>query len=517
MAEGLLVEFAALSAPLQPVAAVLCQQDLVLSSAVRRLDTKTGGTIVKAAEAADFTGKMKSAIEVLAPQGLDQRRLIVVGTGQPQSSKESDWINLGGAILAQINGRKTESASLIAEIADAQRPAAEIAADMAFGAVLRNYRFTKYVTKREEKEENGNGSAGREGLSRLVVHTADPDAARAAFSRRQALAKGIYLARDLVNEPANVLGPVEFAERASQLAEVGLEVEVLGVEELKALKMNALLGVGQGSVRPPRVVVMQWHGARSKRAKPLAFVGKGVCFDSGGLSIKPAQGMEDMKGDMGGAACVVGLMQALAERRAAVNAVGIIGLVENMPSGTAQRPGDVVTSMSGQTIEVLNTDAEGRLVLADVLWYAQDRFKPRLIVDLATLTGAIMVALGKEHAGLFANDDKLAGELSEAGLSTGELVWRMPLSRACDKLIDSRNADVKNIGGRFGGAITAAQFIQRFIRETPWAHLDIAGVAMDSVKNDINQSWASGWGVRLLDRLVGDKYEKAEREAADRK
>jgi leucyl aminopeptidase len=307
-----------------------------------------------------------------------------------------------------------------------------------------------------------------------------------------------------------MLGPVEFAERMRALASSGLEVEVLDEDQLTALKMGALLAVGQGSTRPSRVVVLQWHGA--KRAKPVCFVGKGVCFDTGGISMKPAAGMEDMKGDMGGAACVAGLMLALASRKAAVNAVGLIGLTENMPSGTAQRPGDIVTSMSGQTIEVLNTDAEGRLVLADVLWYAQDRFKPRLIVDLATLTGAIMVALGKEYAGLFANNDRLAGELTAAGLATGEKVWRMPLDKAYDKLIDSKNADMKNIGGRYGGAITGAQFIQRFVKkDTPWAHLDVAGTAMDSSRNDINQSWGSGWGVRLLDRLVAENYEKAEK------
>ena len=321
----------------------------------------------------------------------------------------------------------------------------------------------------------------------------------------------MFLARDLVNEPANMLGPVEFAERMRDLSRAGLEVEVLDEDQLAALKMGALLAVGQGSERPSRVVVMQWHGAKSKRAKTLCFVGKGVCFDTGGISMKPAGGMEDMKGDMGGAACVAGLMLALATRKAAVNAVGLIGLTENMPSGKAQRPGDIVTSMSGQTIEVLNTDAEGRLVLADVLWYAQERFKPRFIVDLATLTGAIIVALGKEYAGLFANDDRLAGELAAAGEATGEKVWRMPLAKAYDKLIDSKNADMKNIGGRHGGAITGAQFIQRFVKDTPWAHLDVAGTAMDFGRNDINQSWGSGWGVRLLDRLVADNYEKAER------
>jgi leucyl aminopeptidase len=322
----------------------------------------------------------------------------------------------------------------------------------------------------------------------------------------------VHVARNLVNEPANILGPVEFADEVEKLTKVGIEVEILDVPALEKLKMGSLLCVGQGSVRPSRVCIMQWHGAKSKKSKPIAFVGKGVVFDTGGISIKPAAGMEDMKGDMGGAAAVVGLMHALAERKANVNAVGLIGCVENMPSGSAVRPGDIVTSMSGQTIEVLNTDAEGRLVLADVLWYAQERFKPRAIIDLATLTGAIMVALGKEYAGLFCNDDTLADELMAASKSTGERVWRMPLDKSFHKLIDSKNADVKNIGGRWGGSCTAAAFIERFIqKDTPWAHIDLAGTAMDSTRNEISPSWASGWGVRLLDRLVSDNYEKAEK------
>jgi leucyl aminopeptidase len=513
MQDRVSIEFAPLAAPLQPVTVVLAGQDLAFGSRARDLNTKSGSALLKAAEAAEFKGKAKTSIELLAPAGLALKRLVVVGAGAPDQMKELDWVNLGGYAAGQIVARPAEAASLIAQLPDAnQRPASELAADLAFGAMLRSYRFTKYATAAEDKDNNGNGR--REKLARLVIHVAEPEAARAAFARRQAVANGVLLARDLVNEPANVLGPVEFAERVAALAGAGLEVEILDVEALKALKMNALLAVGQGSERPSRVAVMQWHGAKSKRTRPLAFIGKGVCFDTGGISMKPAQGMEDMKGDMGGAACVTGLMLALAERRAAVNAVGVIGLVENMPSGRAQRPGDIVTSMSGKTIEVLNTDAEGRLVLADILWYAQERFKPRFAVDLATLTGAIIVALGKEYAGLFSNDDRLAAELVEAGNVTGELVWRMPLSRAYDKLLDSRVADMKNIGGRFGGAITGAQFIQRFVRDTPWAHIDIAGVAMDSVKNDINQSWGSGWGVRLLDRLVADKYEK--NDAADR-
>jgi leucyl aminopeptidase len=267
-----------------------------------------------------------------------------------------------------------------------------------------------------------------------------------------------------------------------------------------------LLGVSQGSAHDGRMVVMRWDGG-SRGDKPVAFIGKGVCFDTGGISIKPSASMEDMKGDMGGAACVVGLMHALAARKAKVNVVGAIGLVENMPDGNAQRPGDIVTSMSGQTIEIINTDAEGRLVLADVLWYVAQKFKPKFMVDLATLTGAIMVALGTEHAGLFSNNDQLSERLFAAGQKTGEKVWRLPMGPEYDKLMDSKFADVKNAGSRYGGSITAAQFLQRFVDDTPWAHLDIAGTAMGAPSTDINTSWGSGYGVRLLDQLVADHYE----------
>jgi leucyl aminopeptidase len=306
-----------------------------------------------------------------------------------------------------------------------------------------------------------------------------------------------------------VLYPEEFARRTGALKKVGVAVEVLDIKAMKKLGMGALLGVGQGSVRESRVVVMRWNGGKKSDA-PVAFIGKGVCFDTGGISIKPAASMEDMKGDMAGAACVVGLMHALAARKAKVNAVGVIGIVENMPDGNAQRPGDIVRSMSGQTIEIINTDAEGRLVLADVIWYTAQRFKPKFMIDLATLTGAIIVALGQEYAGMFSNDDKLSERLTKSGEATGELVWRMPLSPAYDKMVDSKFADMKNTGGsRWGGAITAAQFIKRFVDDkTPWAHLDIAGTAFDSRQTDINRSWGSGWGVRLLDRLVKDYYEK---------
>jgi leucyl aminopeptidase len=521
MTTPLEIQFVPLSAAPAATTVALAGEELALAPAVRAIDDRTKGGIGKAARAAGFTGKARTSIEILAPNGIDVQRLVLAGAGRAPT--ERDRLRLGGYAFAQIAARRTDSASLIADLADAGEASAEtVAADLALGALLRSYSFDKYKSRRNgaaHGNAGGNGKGGdaeseaRNGLKKLRVHCANPDAAERAFVSRKAVADGVVLARDLINEPANVLGPAEFADRMLELAASGLSVEVLEEPQLKDLGMRALLAVGQGSARPSRVVVLQWQGPKSKRAKPLCFVGKGVCFDSGGISLKPGSGMEDMKGDMGGAAAVAGLMLALAARKAPVNAVGLIGLTENMPSATAQRPGDIITSMSGQTIEVHNTDAEGRLLLADVLWYAQERFKPRLIVDLATLTGAIIMALGKEFAGLFSNDNKLAAELAAAGEATGERVWRMPLDKAYDKLIDTKNADMKNVGGRHGGAITAAQFLLRFLKdkETPWAHLDVAGTAMDTPRSEINQSWGGGWGVRLLDRLVADNYEKTEK------
>ena len=504
------IRFVALDAPPSPVVAALVGADLAMSPVLKGIDQTSGGAVVRAAKAADFKGKAGGSIEMLSPERLEMSRLHLIGTARSEPATDADWMRAGASAYAAMSARISPVMSLIAEPPEKTAVAAdEFAALLAYGALLRSYSFRKYRTRKSD-DDNGKGDVDKKS-SVLLIHCKDARAAEKAFADKLAVAEGVFIARDLVNEPANALGPVEFAEQASALSELGVEVEVLEPEALEKLGMGALLGVAQGSVRPARVVVMQWHGAKSKRSKPVCIIGKGVVFDSGGLSMKPAGGMEDMKGDMGGAACVVGLMRALAGRKAAVNAVGIIGIVENMVSGAAQRPGDIVTSMSGQTIEVLNTDAEGRLVLADVMWYAQDRFKPRLMVDLATLTGAIMVALGKEYAGLFSNDDKLAGDLFDAGLAVGEKVWRLPLHKSYDKTLDSPNADMKNIGGRFGGATIAAQFLQRFVKDTPWAHLDIAGTAMGSVKDEFNQGWASGWGVRLLDRMIADKYEKAEK------
>jgi leucyl aminopeptidase len=450
----------------------------------------------KAADAADFKAKLASTLDVLTPKdGI--ARLIAIGIGKPSAHGEQDWLKIGGAIAAVVGqGRE---ATVVLESPDGSALPPDAVADIALGASLRSYMFDRYKPTRKGGNEGGNGP------TRLVFAVADPAAAQAAWRSRAAIASGVTLARDLVNEPANILGTVEFADAAAQLGKAGIEVDILTEKEMKKLGMRALLGVAQGSIRPPRIVVMRWNGGGKE--KPVAFIGKGVVYESGGISIKPGAGMEDMKGDMGGAAAVTGLMKVLATRKARVNAIGIVGLVENMPDGGAQRPGDIVTAMSGRTIEIVNTDAEGRLVLADLLHYTETKLKPRFMIDLATLTGAVMVALGHHHAGLFSNDDTLADQLVAAGNATGEKVWRLPLGPEYDKLIDSRFADVKNSGGRIAGSITGAQFLKRFVGDTPWVHLDIAGTAMDSPQTEINRSWASGWGVRLLDRLVADYYE----------
>jgi leucyl aminopeptidase len=503
MSDALKLGFAPFAAPATGVLIVFCDDALKFGRATTKAIAPAIGLVARAAKAERFTGKSGSALELSVPAGLDVARLVVIGSGKPTgnaSLAQKDLLKLGGLAMGKLPLSASE-ATVFAELPSGALRA-EQAADLAQGVRLRAYAFDRYKTKRKEDEKPPEQRS-------VTVCVSDAAAARKAYTSRAAVGDGVLLARDLVNEPANVLYPQEFARRAADLKKVGVTVEVLGLKELKKLGMNALLGVGQGSARESRVVVMRWNGGKKNDA-PVAFIGKGVCFDTGGISIKPAASMEDMKGDMAGAACVTGLMQALAARKAKVNAVGVIGLVENMPDGMAQRPGDIVKSMSGQTIEIINTDAEGRLVLADVIWYAAQRFKPKFMIDLATLTGAIIIALGQEYAGMFANDDRLAERLSKAGEATGEKVWRMPLAPEYDKLVDSKFADMKNTGGsRWGGAITAAQFIQRFVAEkTPWAHLDIAGTGFDSRQSDINKSWGSGWGVRLLDKLVVDYYER---------
>jgi leucyl aminopeptidase len=497
MPDAVKVGFVPLSTAPRGVLVAFCDDTLKFGAATRKALGPVANLVKRAAATNQFKGKSGSTLDILEPEGIKIQRLLVIGTGKSSDLKEKNFLKFGGVLAGKLNSG-SEAVTIMAELPDGVMEPGQAAA-IASGVRLRAYRFDRYKTKK--KDEDG-------GLRAQVSLAVDDVAtARKMFAGTGHVVDGVVLARELVNEPPNVLYPEEFARRAARLRKLGVIVEVLDVKAMTKLGMGALLGVAQGSARPGRTVIMRWNGGKSG-GEPVAFVGKGVCFDTGGISIKGAASMEDMKGDMGGAACVVGLMHALAARKARVNAVGAIGLVENMPDGNAQRPGDIVTSMSGQTIEIINTDAEGRLVLADMLWYVAKKFKPKFMVDLATLTGAIMVALGTEHAGLFCNNDELAERLVQAGQETGERVWRMPLAPEYDKLIDSQFADMKNTGGRYGGSITAAQFLQRFVDNTPWAHLDIAGTAMGAPKTDINQSWGSGFGVRLLERLVADHYEK---------
>ncbi len=497
MPDAVKVGFVPLSTAARGILVVFCDEALKFGRAASKALGSSAGVVKRAAASNQFKGKSAATLDILAPEGLKVDRLIVVGTGKASALKDSDFLKFGGVIAGKIRGGNS-AATVIAELPSAAM-SPDQSASLAAGVRLRAYKFDRYKTRKKD----GDDTALRADVSFAVD---DAAAAKKAFAPDNHVVDGVIIARDLVNEPPNVLYPEEFARRATRLRKVGVDIDVLDVKAMTKLGMGALLGVGQGSARPSRTVIMRWNGGK-KGEPPVAFIGKGVCFDTGGISIKSAGGMEDMKGDMGGAACVVGLMHALAARKAKVNAIGAIGVVENMPDGNAQRPGDIVTSMSGQTIEIINTDAEGRLVLADVLWYVAQKFKPKFMVDLATLTGAIMVALGVEHAGLFSNNDQLSERLTKVGMETGERVWRMPLGPEYDKQIDSQFADMKNTGGRHGGSITAAQFLQRFVDDTPWAHLDIAGTAMGAPKSDINQSWGSGFGVRLLDRLVAEYYE----------
>ena len=491
------VGFAPFSAAPRGILVVFCDDKLKFGAATRNALGAAAGLVRRAAATNQFKGKSGSTLDILAPEGLKSSRLIVVGAGKLSAIKEDDFFKLGGAAAGKLRAGN-DSLTIIADLPTGPMKPDQAAA-VASGVRLRAYKFDRYKTKKKDGED----APLRADVSLAV---GDVAAARTAFAPNAHIVDGVIMARELVNEPPNVLYPVEFARRAGQLRKLGVDVQILDVKAMRKLGMGALLGVAQGSTQPGRAVIMRWNGGK-RGDQPVGFIGKGVCFDTGGISIKPAGSMEDMKGDMGGAACVVGLMHALAARKAKVNVVGAIGLVENMPDGNAQRPGDIVTSMSGQTIEIINTDAEGRLVLADVLWYVAKKFKPKFMVDLATLTGAIMVALGTEYAGLFSNNDELAERLTKVGLATGERVWRMPLGPEYDKQIDSRFADMKNTGARNGGSITAAQFLQRFVDDTPWAHLDIAGTAMGAPNSEINHSWGSGYGVRLLERLVAEYYE----------
>jgi leucyl aminopeptidase len=492
------IEFVAAEAEAGPKAAiaVLASEAAPLAGAAAILDAATGGALKRAIDCGRFTGGKGQILDLVAPHNVDAARVLLVGSGPP-ATFGPEAIEAAAAQAYQA----VKASGAEALVLKLPAIAADLAASAAFGIRLAAYRFDRYrTTEKPEKKPS---------VKKVRLEVDDPKAATKAFKRLSGLADAVVFARDLVSEPANILYPEEFARRVKGLTELGLEVEILGEKEMKKLGMGALLGVGQGSVRESQLAIIQWKGAKDPSAQPVAFVGKGVCFDTGGISLKPADGMEEMITDMGGAAAVTGAMYALAARKAKVNAVGILGLVENMPDGAAQRPGDVVTTMSGQTVEVINTDAEGRLVLADAIWYCQQRFKPKFVIDLATLTGAIIVALGKDVAGLFSNNDDLSEKLLAASKASGEALWRMPLPPQYESNIDSHVADMKNVGPRHGGSITAALFIQRFVKDTPWAHLDIAPTAWkpNSTVPTI-PSGATGFGVRLLDRLVADAYEE---------
>jgi leucyl aminopeptidase len=496
------ISFAEFELPRAGAVVVGVWEDGELTAPARQLDEAGDGAITRALAASPrFRGKRNELVPVVGPAKLPVNRIVVVGLGKPKALDQRALEDIGGTLVAHLNGVGAAEAVVAIDIGDvASLPPAAAAAHLALGAALRAYRFDKYRTT--------DGPERKPSLATLTIAGSNPAEARRAYKNGAAAAEAVAFTRDLVSEPANIIYPETLAEQAAGLRSLGLEVEVLGEDRMAQLGMGAILGVAQGSVRPPRLVVMRWNGG-AQGAAPLAFIGKGVTFDTGGISIKPAAGMGEMKWDMAGAGVVIGLMRLLAARHAKVNAVGVVGLVENMPSGSAQRPGDIVTSMSGQTIEVLNTDAEGRLVLADALWYCQDRFKPALMVDLATLTGAVIVALGHDYAGLFANDDDLADRLAAAGNAVGERLWRLPLAEPYDRAIDSDAADVKNIAGdRAAGSIIGAQFIQRFVNKVPWAHLDIAGVAWSKKDAPTVPKGATAFGLRLLDRFVSDYYER---------
>ena len=478
--------------------AVFAAKDAVLGSAAQALDAAAGHQLSRAAKASRFDGDTAALLEFLAPAGTAAARVLLAGLGIPGKADAGAFERIGGALAARLQTSGVAQLTVdFTGVDDIAIPREEAAARLAHGAALRSYRFDKYHTKLKPSQKPTLDS---------IVIAAAPAGAEAAYAKLAAVGSGVALTRDLVSEPANVIYPESFVARAEALRAAGVTVEVLDEKAMATLGMGALLGVAQGSARPPRLLVLRWNGGGD--ARPVVLVGKGVTFDTGGISLKPPAGMEDMKWDMGGAGAVTGALYALALRRAQANVIGVCGLVENMPDGNAQRPGDVVTSMSGQTIEVINTDAEGRLVLCDAIWWAQEQFHPEVVVDLATLTGAIIISLGHEYGGIFCNDDGLAAQLLAAGEASGDRLWRMPLGEPYDKLIDSPIADIKNVGPREGGSITAAQFIQRFVKPgVKWAHLDIAGMVWAAKPGPLWDKGATGYGVRLLDRFIADNFE----------
>ena len=493
------ITFSAAALPNPGAIVIPVFEDGAKAKAYADLDKASDGAIERAVKAAAFKAKKGKTLEVMTPAGLGLSRIILVGAGPSKSFSLLDAETLGGNAAAKLLAGNDKSGVIaLTGLANKKPSADETAAAIAFGARLKCYRFDKYRTK-EKKED-------KPVLTKITIST-NAAKAKGLYAEMDKIGDGVFLTRDLVSEPANILFPESFAKRCEALTKLGVKVKVLGEAEMKKLGMGSLLGVGQGSVRDSKLVAMEWMGGKKGEA-PVAFVGKGVTFDTGGISLKPAPGMEDMKWDMGGAGAVTGAMAAIAGRKAKANVVGVVGLVENMPDGNAQRPGDVVKSMSGQTIEVLNTDAEGRLVLADALWWTQETYKPKTVIDLATLTGAIIISLAHEFGGMFTKDDKLAKQLDAAGEATGDKLWRMPLTQAHDEMIKSEIADMQNIGGKGGGSSTAAAFLGRFIQDgVSWAHLDIAGMAWNTKDKPTCPKGGSGYGVRLLDQFIRANHE----------
>ena len=463
-------------------------------SEFKELDENLKSKINHVVNNENFDFNKFSSLEIANDENSSFSKIIIISPGQKNLKSGNDLAIIGGKINQISSKSKNKKVSILvaSEFSDDKS-----LVEIGFGATLNTYKFDKYKSKKKLTKQ----------INEIVIISKNAAKLKNKFKQKNAVAEGIFLARDLVNEPSNILNPEAYAKKIKGLSKFGLKVEILNEAKMKKLGMWSLLGVGRGSQYESQLVIMKWDGNRGKKTKPLCFVGKGVCFDSGGISLKPGNKMEEMIGDMGGSAAVVGLMKALALRKAKVNVVGIVGLVENMPDGTAQKPGDIVKSMSGQTIEIQNTDAEGRLVLADALWYAQDKYKPEIMIDLATLTGAIVMSLGNKMAGIFSNNDDLSDKLLNAGRDSGDNVWRLPLSESYDKMINSKFADMKNIGIGGAGSITAAQFLQRFVNKVPWAHIDIAGTATGMEKSSINTSWATGFGVNLLNTLISKFYE----------
>ena len=470
----------------------VCAKNEPMHKYLTNLDKKNSNYINKAMKVVNFNYKENNKLDLILPKGSRSDRIIILGVNKNSSFSDIDLGKLGSTITTMLNNKKIKEASLI--LNDKTFNAYEVAL-LLYGISLNTYRFNKYFSDKKKIRENF--------LETINLFSANYKNIKNEWKRFNAIKEGVFLTRDLVSEPSNNLTPLLLSKEALKLRKTGLKVEQLDEKKLKQLKMGALLGVAQGSANKPYVVTLEWRGNKSKKTMDYTFVGKGVTFDTGGISIKPSGGMEEMKYDMGGSAVVLGLMKALALRKTKANVSGIIGLVENMPSGTAQRPGDVVKSMSGQTIEVINTDAEGRLVLADILWYAQQKFQPKKIVDLATLTGAIIVSIGQEKAGMFSNNEDFADELTKLGLKVGEEVWNMPVDDSYEKDIRSDIADMKNVGsGRGAGSTAGAIFLKRFIKNTIWMHLDIAGVTWAKSDRPMTPKGGSGFGVRLLDELV---------------